>query len=434
MIVNQPTLEIKGKKTTINTTAITAKGKKFTLWVSVDSKWNSFLATDSTPFTSALLLPSAKKGETLQVTGTVSTKWMQGAREIIDRVVGWQTGFSPINIKANGVKDTPAMKNVGVFFSGGVDSFSSYLKYKNSKRLKITHLLFVHGFDIDIKNKELADSVIKKMRQIAKKEKVALIEISTNVREVLDQMLRWDLSHGGALAMVALMLRKGFSSIIIPGSGNVEPQEPWGSCEYVDVRWSTESLKIVHDLDRRTRMDKVKEFVAKSDIALKYLRVCWRNTAYNCGVCDKCMETMIDLRINNVLHRSQSFPFELDLTKVSKIYSTPYYYQPYLLQNVEYLTKTGQDPELLSALQTSLHSSLNPSLRRRAIDYIHHLDFTYNESRLFVLLAKLQRNNHLKQFISTIQIIAHASKVVINKRKQGIIELLPRSLASSHVK
>lgn len=391
MIINHPTLEIKGKKTSVSTTATTAKGKQYTIWVSLDSKWSSFLATDAVPFASALLLPSAKKNETLKVLETVSAKWLRGATEIINRVVGWQTGFSPIKIEANGVKDKPAMKNVGVFFSGGVDSFSSYLKYKNSKRLHITHFIFVHGFDIDISNTALANSVLQKIRLIAKKEKIALIEITTNVRVVLDQMLRWDMSHGGALAMVALILRKGLSTIIIPGGGNVDEQEPWGSSYYIDPRWSTESLKIIHDLDWRTRMEKVRDFIAKSDVALKYLRVCWRNTAYNCGVCDKCLETMIDLRISNVLHHAKTFPSKLDLSKVSKIHSTPYTNQEYFIQDIEFLTKTGQDPELLSALKQSVHMSLNPNRKRRFINYIHHIDFTYNESRLFVALSKMSR-------------------------------------------
>jgi hypothetical protein len=100
---------------------------------------------------------------------------------------------------------------------------------------------------------------------------------------------------------------------------------------------------------------------------------------------------MIDLRINNVLHRAATFPNTLDLSKVSKIHSTPYTNQQYFIQDIEFLTKSGQDPELLSALKQSVHMSLNPNSKRRFINCIHHLDFTYNESRLFVTLSKTNR-------------------------------------------
>jgi hypothetical protein len=392
-------MRISGLKTTtqgrnlrISAVIESKNGFKQTLWVELDKKFKEMVADDLTAFTSPLVLPSSKRKENITIDGSVSTQWLKGVNKIIDRIVSWKHGFSPITVTArNQSADTFKAKNVGVFFSGGVDSFSSYLKYQKSKTHRVTHFIFVHGFDIALDNTELFNKVAPKIDEIAQQAGVPCITLRTNVREITDQLLGWEMAHGGALALIALLLRLGFKTIIIPGGGTVEWAEPWGSSAYLDPCWSTESLEIIHDLDERMRCDKVRDFIAKSPLALKYLRVCWRNKGYNCGECDKCLMTMVELRMADALGKAETFPKTLDLNKIRKLYTTPYS----ILQNVEQayqsLQKTGHDPELAAALADSIHYSKNPGLKRQIITVIHDLDWKYNESRLFVFLSKLQR-------------------------------------------
>lgn len=373
-----------------------SKKNSYTAWVEIDAKYKNFLFTDATAFASALLLPAMKLKEELTITGSVSSKWSQNIKKIMQRVLSWHVGFNDIIVTTNEQKpDTKAItskKNVGVFFSGGVDSFSSYLKYKKTKKEKITHLILVHGFDIALENQSLFIETSSRIKKIAQIEGIECIVLKTNIRTITDLLLPWDMSHGGTLAMIALLLRNGFSKIIIPGSGAARDEEPWGSCSNIDPLWSTETLTIVHDLDVKTRQQKIQDFIAPSPLALENLRVCWRNLSYNCGKCDKCLSTMIDLRIAGVLEKSKTFPTILDLQLVRKLHSDPYTLQGHLEQSLQALEKSKQDPELAAALKESLQKSYHPSVLRRCVDAVRLFDKHHNSGRLFSTLLLIQRN------------------------------------------
>lgn len=365
----------------------------YTAWVEVSSKYKNFLCTDATAFASAFVLPAMKSKHAVTIHGSVSTMWLHSLQKIMNRVVGWNVGFSEVTVTASQNKPDSIVqkKNVGLFFSGGVDSFSSYLKYKKSKKEQVTHLIFVHGFDIALDNQSLFAEACSRIEQIAKREEIECIVLKTNIRTITDAMLPWDMSHGGCLALIALLLRNGFSKIIIPGSGAAFDEEPWGSCSFIDPLWSTEALSIVHDLDEKTRQQKIQNLIAPSPLALENLRVCWRNLSYNCGHCDKCLSTMIDLRIAGVLEKSKTFPISLDLELVKKLRSDPYTLQGHLEQSLQVLEKTNKDPQLAAALRESLQRSYNPSVVWRFVQAVRLVDKHQNSGRLFAFLLQMQK-------------------------------------------
>ncbi len=396
MNISKPTIKKANGVVRVSSTLTTKRGKEFTLWVEVSAEYADFVATDSTALASPFILVASRRNEGLSIEGSVSDRWMNGVSEIMDRVVGWDHGFKPIAVTPESTHEDKIAKsqkrNVGVFFSGGVDSFSSLLRFQHDREHAITHLIFVHGFDIALENTELYNQVAQCMEAISKETGLPCITVRTNIRHITDELLGWEMAHGGALAMVALLLRSGFSKVIIPGGGYTDWQEPWGSSEYLDPRWSTESLQIIHDEDGRMRFEKVRDFIAESDLALKHLRVCWRNNGYNCCSCDKCMMTMAELRAAGVLGKAKTFPSGLDLERLGKMYTTPYSIQQFVEQTHAYLEKLGNDPELTEALGKSLQMSKNPGIKRRLITLIHDLDWKYNESRLFVWLEKRKRS------------------------------------------
>src|SRR6185369_5970784 len=57
--------------------------------------------------------------------------------------------------------------------------------------------------------------------------------------------------------------------------------------------------QIVHDGAEASRTEKVR-CIAKNQEALDWLRVCGNDTVdYNCGSCEKCLRTMMSLRLLN---------------------------------------------------------------------------------------------------------------------------------------
>jgi len=70
--------------------------------------------------------------------------------------------------------------------------------------------------------------------------------------------------------------------------------------------------QIYHDGCDVTRSQKV-DRVAQTDAALSVLRVCFKEyttfgAAYNCGTCEKCVRTMVDLRIAGVVGTMPHLP------------------------------------------------------------------------------------------------------------------------------
>jgi hypothetical protein len=126
---------------------------------------------------------------------------------------------------------------------------------------------------------------------------------------VAGRYVPWSLSHGAVLASVALLLASKFSRVYIPSSLSYDSMFPYGSHPDLDYRWSTELVEVIHDGYELNRFEKT-EFVARSSLALRNLRVCnnVNDSHYNCGYCEKCLRTMVALEILGVIPRMAPFP------------------------------------------------------------------------------------------------------------------------------
>ena len=89
-----------------------------------------YIHHDASPFAAALLLPSMKQGEDLVIEGSISAQLYRGMHAIMQEVLKWDIGLQPIKIEADAlVADPPRPQRSASFFSGGVDSFYTYLKH-----------------------------------------------------------------------------------------------------------------------------------------------------------------------------------------------------------------------------------------------------------------------------------------------------------------
>jgi hypothetical protein len=246
---------------------------------------------------------------------------------------------------------------VATFFSGGVDSFYTALRHSG----EVSALIFVRGFDFAVTDRALGDEVSRHLQVIAAELRMELVEVETNARDLVVALgCDWGLSHAAAMAAVGHALAEQFGRIYVPSSHTYRDLYPWGSNPLTDPLWGSEALEVIHDGAETTRVGKV-EFLARHPVALEHLRVCWENWggAYNCGRCEKCLRTKVNLRAVGMLDKCRTLPGALDLTRVARIVIDRSNGFTFVRENYEYVRKHGRDPALERALRYSLEQRFN---------------------------------------------------------------------------
>lgn len=304
-------------------------------------------------FLAFTLLPAMKAGADLAIDMPMSRQMLGNVETIEDIFACWQPDtFRHVAIQAQPTcLATQTSAEVACFFSCGVDSFFTLLKHRD----EITTLLLVHGFDISLESTALSAKVSAAVRDVAARLNKKVIEIETNIRAFSDLHLGWDIYHGSALAAVALMLPPDFSKIYVPASHTYSDLMPWGSHPLVDPLWGTEQLQIIHDGCEATRVEKVAA-LSKSDVAMTTLRVCWRNPqgAYNCGRCDKCLRTMVNLYLAGALGRCTTLPGALNLHEVACAPIQGSSSRAFAEENLRALRACNADPKVIKAIESAL--------------------------------------------------------------------------------
>src|SRR5487761_1803907 len=129
-----------------------------------------------------------RQGEDLIVKGSMSQQLYDGMQTIMDEVLSWDIGLKRIQVKADTLlADHHKPTRTASFFSGGVDSFYTYLKHKQDrvKSDRVDTLILVNGFDISLANRPVWNAVLQNITDVATAEKVELLAVQTNIRKVV---------------------------------------------------------------------------------------------------------------------------------------------------------------------------------------------------------------------------------------------------------
>jgi len=362
-----------------------------------EKKYRDFLVADACPFAAALLVPSMKMGQDLIIEGRVSKKLLEGMNDVMEKMLSWPIKLKRINIIATEATEDPWLitSYSGAFFSGGVDCFYTYLRHKYQGE-KPDYLILANGFDISLDNPGLWEETCKMADDIAEKESVDMIKVESNIRSLIEPVEIWDYTHGGCLAAIGLALRNKLSTVYVPSSLAYGQLLPWGSHPELDSLWSTEAISFCHDGADMRRVDKVR-FISRDPLALENLRVCYINAEgkFNCGVCDKCLRTMINLRIADRLEEAHTFPSKLDKDLVAGITISGQQNAILHRENLNELEERGIEPEIQDILRQKLDEFEHPRLTfqklisksryylEESLNEIRQLDFFYNQDRLY---------------------------------------------------
>jgi hypothetical protein len=379
-------LEEKGEKVVLSACCKIRKLGWDTAWFEFDKEYKDYIVVDASPFVTSLIVPSMRHGEDLIVEGDMSEKLYENMQELMQIMLGWEVmRLHKINLKVSSLnRDVGDPTGISSSFSGGVDSFYTFLKHRRGID-KITHLVVVDGFDIDLRNKALWKVTVRNVEEVGDAEGVQVIKARTNIKELIEPMISWEDSCGGGLAAVSMCLRGGIRMLYLPGGFSAEQQYPGGTTLMTDHLWSTEKFKSVHDGAEARRVDKVINLVGDSPLALRHLRVCHDNLAgiYNCGECDKCFRTMVSLTITGTLDQSETFPRKLNRKKLANLKIPSEYAALFHRENVEELAKRGIEPETQKILNDLLKDiDVPPQRKETFLERMMYLDHTYNKGIL----------------------------------------------------
>jgi hypothetical protein len=328
----------------------------------------------------AAILPAMRWGGTLQVDAPVSPRLMANLDAVQEAFLANSRGFRPVQVQAGSAPGRAPSTDGGVacFFSGGVDSFYSVASHLD----ELTHLVFIHGFDIPLGERALRARVAARLRQAAQELGLELIEVETDVRRFSDRFVDFPGEYFGALLastaqLLSPMLRKAYiASSYGPGQGVFS-----GSTPEIDPLWSTEAVEIVHD----TQVLRLEKFaaIAEFPVALRHLRMCFENRGgeYNCGRCRKCLMGMACLRLVGALGRCETFPATLDLDALAHTQALPP--TPFLKEFLAAAEAAGDRP-LAHAFRTMLERA---TPRQIAVDRLK----THIRTGLRYRLAGLRR-------------------------------------------
>jgi len=335
------------------------------------------LSHRSEAFLAATLLPAMRVAQSLWIAGKISPKLLRSAQEIQEIISKWYPEFQRIRVEAEPaeLRKEYQGEEVGCFFSGGVDSFYTLLKHQE----EITKIIFVHGFDMPLDNHALRARVSEEIRRVSAELKKPLIEVETNLRGLADPYTKWDYHlFGSALASVALLLSPQFKKIYFASSESYRHLDPCGSHPLLDPLWGTEYLEIAHDGCEASRIEKVFR-IAQNDIALRLLRVCWQkpDNAYNCGRCEKCLRTMVSLQAVGALNRCTTFDCELNPEAFSHVEINSDLVLYHVEDNLQAITKAGNDPPLIQALSSCINRYKCKTLQREINRSLENFDNSY---------------------------------------------------------
>jgi hypothetical protein len=242
------------------------------------------------PFVAAWIPMAMKQGRDIEVRGsTVSPAFLAALARVQEVVHAWNPRLRPVAVRAETAPVTGHTSGAAAFFSGGVDSWFTFLRREH----ELTALIFIaSGFDL---GDEGVDERIARMRTLAGTLGKTLVVARTNFRARSDAHdLKWGFSHGFVLA--ALGLAVGLERVFVPASYTYRHLAPWGSHPVLDELWRTESQGFEHDGAGHTRFEKLAALVGDGRLAAHF-HVCWQEGTANCGHCSKCVRTRMALRL-----------------------------------------------------------------------------------------------------------------------------------------
>ena len=282
---------------------------------------------DANPFLAAATIPAFRHGERrIAVDGAICPRLRDGVEAAAGLLGDWSGRRRPAPAiepsRGFVAPRPPSPRRAGVFLSGGLDS--TYAVWWNRRHLPPDH---PRAFREALRVRDLmfpTDSGAERRAHIERRSRSAVraiagaaglevVDVGTNATQLetdFDAFVGW--THGSVLAACGLAAGGPLTDVSISASHDVRTGIlPWGSHPVLDPLFSTAGLSIHHDGIEASRLEKAAAIGGWKD-GLAALYVCeggpFEGDAVNCGCCEKCLRTRVDLLLGAGIEEPPTFP------------------------------------------------------------------------------------------------------------------------------
>ncbi len=271
-------------------------------------------------FLIACCMPALYHGEErIFIDAAVSPEVKEGLGAAMRWIRHWRYGerrrLAIIEAAGEALPATHGPRRAGMFFSGGIDSLGALREnrfvYPPEHPWSIRDGLLVCGLETE--DLEKFDHVKESISGLGKTAGITLIPVYTNVRQLDTDWMFWEHAfHDAVFAAIAHAFSRRLNIVSIASTYDIPNIKPYGTHPLLDTCYSSHEVLIRHDGLCLTRLEKTK-LVADWDGVLAKVRVCNRSDHYehsrlNCGICNKCVRTMLALETLGALDTATSFP------------------------------------------------------------------------------------------------------------------------------
>jgi hypothetical protein len=307
----------------------------FRLWYELPAQYRPHIDESRADFAVLALLTIAMvRRENIRVAGCLSPRLLFGLRDHQHIFASWFPPLDPIAITGDDICPVEKVGGgaTGTFFSGGVDSFYTLWTHRADREsipeYRISHAFYIDGFDSDLEQPEVYRSSLDSYRRLLRTVGVSLIPVRTNLKRFVPDGL-WRPTFGRFLMSIAHLLPGLLARVYIPSSNTYGDfmKVPEGANPLTDHLCSSEHIQVIHDGATASRHEKV-EAIADWPLTYDHLYVCFgrdNKDMMNCCRCEKCIRTMIALRLAGALDQYSTFPQPLT-RRVIRRWRMPYYY------------------------------------------------------------------------------------------------------------
>jgi hypothetical protein len=339
--------------------------KEEIFWFDVPVEYRGSVSGSGNPWLVCLAPLAISLGEPLKIDEPVDPLLLKNVQGLIKLWKNWYPRLHLIRIEAPNVAPvrTAGPPRTGAFFSGGVDAFFTVLRHQEPiqswEHIHIDDLIFVWGFDVPLDKPDAFDRTHRALQSAAKELGKNLVVVASNLKTTrLERDAEWGaLWHGSGIVSTGLALEKRYTQLVIASTYSYVNLAPWGSHPLSDPLLSTLSTRVIHDDVSFSRAEKT-EVVARSDMALRTLRVCWNaRSERNCSYCNKCFRTMATLEVLGALERCPQFDRKrLSLEALSRLFSGDHNDRILLLEVRDLALRKGRS-DIAEAIDRSLTRS-----------------------------------------------------------------------------
>ena len=164
-------------------------------------------------FLALALLPAMKKRiEAIEAEGIVSQRFLAGIERIQQVFKSWKPNYGHVEIRNVQVqpKSRSQTGKKGVFFSGGLDSYYSFLTHLED----ISAFIHLDGFDIPLKESSTRKKMAENCRYIEAQFGKKAIILESNARQFMENFVTWSYSHGSVMGSAGLLLMPEYERFI----------------------------------------------------------------------------------------------------------------------------------------------------------------------------------------------------------------------------